>query len=70
MQKKQSLRLPEYLNQVELADVLGLSTRRVRGLEEIGLPVDESTGKKRYPKRACQSWYLKYKLNPPSMGSR
>lgn len=53
--------LPDLLTQMQLADVLGVTTRQIRNLEARGLPIDESTGTKLYPKRQCQRWYIEFK---------
>lgn len=53
--------MPDLLNQLELADVLGVTPRQVRNLEEKGLPYDDTLGVKRYPKRTCQRWYVEFK---------
>jgi phage terminase Nu1 subunit (DNA packaging protein) len=54
--------LPEFLSLTQMADVLNITTRQVRNLVKKGLPVDdEEAGARRYPKRACQKWYIEFK---------
>jgi hypothetical protein len=53
--------IPDFLNQIQVADLLGVSDRQVRNLEAKGLPWDETSGEKLYPKRACQAWYVRFK---------
>ena|ERR1700733_11089810 len=58
------LELPEsslYVSQQELAELMGLSTRQIRNLTDIGMPRRSVGGKITYPTGACVQWYRDYK---------
>jgi phage terminase Nu1 subunit (DNA packaging protein) len=52
----------EKLNQQELADRLGLTSRQVYNLRKKGMPATSKAGKLTYSWRRAFDWYLDYKL--------
>lgn len=47
-----------YLNQKQMAAVLGVTTRSVRTMHEQGIPYEREDGKPRYPVPECVKWYF------------
>jgi phage terminase Nu1 subunit (DNA packaging protein) len=50
------------LSQIELADLLGLSTRQVSNLVALGMPQHGDRGKRWYVWRGCHQWYVSFKV--------
>jgi phage terminase Nu1 subunit (DNA packaging protein) len=53
--------LPDFLSQSQLAEMIGVTPRQVRNLEDAGLPSEPGPRGKVYPRRACRDWYLAFK---------
>ena len=49
------------MDQAEAAEAFGISDRQVRSLEDVGLPVDRSSGHPRYPRVASIRWLDVYR---------
>lgn len=54
--------MSKHVNQRDAAERLGLTTRQVKNLADLGMPTVSAGGKLTYPFPECLKWYVEYKV--------